>query len=75
MGSGGNSVPPAVDIVERRVEIHLYTPKTENRMCDAENDKLMYNMRGTSKIFVVASVYERLELMRVITLPSRMGLA
>jgi hypothetical protein len=45
--------PPAVDMVERLVEIHLYTPKTENRMCDAEND----------------------ELMQVITLPSRMGLA
>jgi hypothetical protein len=52
-GSGGNGVPPAVDIIETRVKIRLYTPKTENRLCDAESD----------------------ELMAMIKLPSRMGLA
>jgi hypothetical protein len=38
---GGTLFPPAIDIVERRVKIRLYTLKTENRLLDAENDELM----------------------------------
>jgi hypothetical protein len=52
-GLGGTPFPLAVDIVETRVKIHLYTPRTKNQLCDADND----------------------ELMAVIKLPSRMGLA
>jgi hypothetical protein len=41
MGSGGTLFSSAVDIVETRVKIHLYTPRTKNRLCDADNDELM----------------------------------